>query len=65
MSVRTDFLYPRSQQIRIVDALRGSVPVEHVDVDSDNGHDGFLTEPEQTGEPMGDFIGKIAKGSIA
>jgi len=65
MSVRTDFLYPRYQQIRIVDALRGRVPVEHVDIDSDNGHDGFLTEAEQTGEPMGDFIEKIAKGSIA
>ena len=65
MSVRTDFLYPRYQQIRIVDALRGRVPVEHIDIDSDNGHDGFLTEAEQTGEPMGDFIEKIAKGSIA
>jgi homoserine O-acetyltransferase len=65
MSVRTDFLYPRYQQIRIVDALRGRVPVEHVDIDSDNGHDGFLTEAEQTGAPMGDFIEKIAKGSIA
>lgn len=65
MSVRTDFLYPRHQQMRIVDALRGRVPVEHIDIDSDNGHDGFLTAPEQTGPPMGDFIEKIAKGSIA
>tara|TARA_B100000674_G_scaffold282010_1_gene233198 strand:- start:4192 stop:5394 length:1203 start_codon:yes stop_codon:yes gene_type:complete len=65
MSVRTDFLYPRPQQIRIVDALKGRVPVEHIDIDSDNGHDGFLTEPEQTGGPMGDFIEKISKGAIA
>ena len=65
MSVRTDFLYPRHQQIRVVDALKGRVPVEHIDIDSDNGHDGFLTEPEQTGAPMGDFIDKVAKGSIA
>ena len=47
MSVRTDFLYPRHQQIRVVDALKGRVPVEHIDIDSDNGHDGFLTEPER------------------
>ena len=65
MSVRTDFLYPRHQQIRIVNALKGRVPVEHIDIDSDNGHDGFLTEPEQTGGPMGDFIEKISKGAIA
>ena len=65
MRVRTDFLYPRHQQIRIVDALKGRVPVEHIDIDSDNGHDGFLTEPEQTGGPMGDFIEKISKGAIA
>ena len=64
MSVRTDFLYPRYQQMRIVDTLRGRVPVEHIDIDSDNGHDGFLTEPEQSGLPMGDFVEKIAKGSI-
>jgi len=65
MSVRTDFLYPRHQQIRVVDGLKGRVPVEHIDIDSDNGHDGFLTEPEQTGVPMGEFIEKVAKGSIA
>ena len=50
--------------MRIVDTLRGRVPVEHIDIDSDNGHDGFLTEPEQSGLPMGDFVEKIAKGSI-
>lgn len=61
MSVRTDFLYPRHQQVRILDALRGRVEVEHVDIDSDNGHDGFLTEPDQTGVPMGKFVDRIAK----
>ncbi len=61
MSVSTDFLYPRSQQLQIVDALRGRVPVCHVDIDSDNGHDGFLTEPAQTGSPMGAFIDRVAK----
>ena len=65
MSVRTDFLYPRHQQIRVLNALKGRVPVQHIDIDSDNGHDGFLTEPEQTGSPMGEFIDKIAKGAIA
>lgn len=60
MSVRTDFLYPRHQQLRIVDAL-GHVDAEHIDIDSDNGHDGFLTEPEQTGAPMGEFVNRIAK----
>lgn len=61
MSVSTDFLYPRSQQLEIVDALRSRVPVCHVDIDSDNGHDGFLTEPTQTGRPMQAFIDRVAK----
>lgn len=63
MSVRTDFLYPRPQQLRIVEALRSRdrMRVEHVDIDSDNGHDGFLTEPDQTGPPMGEFIDDIYK----
>ena len=61
MSVRTDFLYPRHQQMRMVDGLTGRVPVEHIDIDSDNGHDGFLTEPDQTGPPMGEFVERIAK----
>jgi homoserine O-acetyltransferase len=64
MSVRTDFLYPRDQQMRIVDALKNQVHVEHVDIDSDNGHDGFLTEPEQTGEPMKEFITRVEKDSL-
>jgi homoserine O-acetyltransferase len=62
MSVRSDFLYPPHQQVRVVEALRGQVPVEHVEIDSDNGHDGFLTEPEQTGVPMAEFIDRTAKG---
>ena len=63
MSVRTDFLYPRPQQMLIVDSLRRreSLRVEHVDIDSDNGHDGFLTEPDQTGPPMGEFIDDVYK----
>ncbi|WP_419841714.1 homoserine O-acetyltransferase MetX [Candidatus Poriferisodalis sp.] len=65
MSVRTDFLYPRPQQMRIVEALsrRPAMRVEHVDIDSDNGHDGFLTEPDQTGPPMGEFIDDVYKNS--
>ncbi len=63
MSVRTDFLYPRHQQMRIVETLasRPTMRVEHVDIDSDNGHDGFLTEPDQTGPPMGEFIDDVYK----
>ncbi len=61
MSVTSDFLYPRPQQMRIVEALDGQVPVEHIDVESDNGHDGFLTAPDQTGPPMGRFIDEAAK----
>ena len=49
----------------MADAQKGRVPAEHSDIDTDNGHDGFLTEPEQTGAPMGDCIDKVAKGSIA
>ncbi|HCB37853.1 MAG TPA: homoserine O-acetyltransferase [Acidimicrobiaceae bacterium] len=61
MSVNSDFLYPRAQQMRIVDALADQVTVEHVDIDSDNGHDAFLTEPHQSGPPMGRFIDEVAK----
>ncbi len=61
MSVSTDFLYPRHQQMEIVDALSGRVAIEHVDITSDNGHDGFLTEPDQTGFPTGEFLDRLAK----
>ncbi len=61
MSVSSDFLYPRQQQLRIVDALVDQVPVEHVDIESDNGHDGFLTEPGQVGPPMGRFVDEATK----
>lgn len=61
MSVTTDFLYPRPQQRRIIDALVGQVTVEHIDIESDNGHDGFLTAHEQTGPPMGWFIDETVK----
>ncbi|MFT7650557.1 MAG: homoserine O-acetyltransferase [Candidatus Poriferisodalaceae bacterium] len=56
MSVSSDFLYPRPQQVQLVEALRGRVPVDLVDVISDNGHDGFLTEPDQVGPPMRAFL---------
>ena len=42
-------------------ARRSMMRVEHVDIDSDNGHDGFLTEPDQTGPPMGEFIDDVYK----
>ena len=61
MSVTTDFLYSPPQQMQIVEALTGQVLVEHIEIESDNGHDGFLTEHEQTAPPMGRFIDEATK----
>lgn len=56
-SVTTDFLYPPHQQAALRDALslRGR-PVRWVEIDSPNGHDGFLTHGDQLEGPLAEFL---------
>lgn len=61
MSVTSDFLYPRYQQMEVVEALEGRVEVEHHDIESDDGHDGFLTEPGQVAPPLTRFLDRCYK----
>jgi len=61
MSVTSDFLYPRYQQIEVVEALTGRVEVEHHDIESDDGHDGFLTESGQVAPPFAKFLNRCYK----
>ncbi len=64
VSVSSDFLYPRYQQMEIVDAVAESgCPVEHIDITSDNGHDGFLTETAQVAPGVTDFLNRLEKDS--
>ncbi len=62
VSVSSDFLYPRYQQMEIVDAVAESgCRVEHIDIVSDNGHDGFLTETGQVSPGVSEFMNRLEK----
>ncbi len=59
-SVTTDFLYPPHQQRFLRDGLRArGRPVTWVEIDSPNGHDGFLTDGDQLEGPLGKFLHDI------
>ncbi|MEM9034349.1 MAG: homoserine O-acetyltransferase [Actinomycetota bacterium] len=62
-SVTTDFLYPPHQQVMLRDALRErGRAVTWVEIDSPNGHDGFLTHGDQLEGPLADFLADITGG---
>ena len=59
-SVTTDFPYPPHQQRFLRDGLRArSRPVTWVEIDSPNGHDGFLTDGDQLEGPLSRFLREI------
>lgn len=61
MSITSDELYRPYQQTELVEDLRGvGVPVTEVHIDSDEGHDGFLLEPEQVGPPITKFLEEMS-----
>jgi homoserine O-acetyltransferase len=62
MGVDSDFLYPTYQQETIAGALLGNgVDVRYVEINSPHGHDGFLLEHDQVGEPLHDFLLDVEK----
>lgn len=62
MGVNSDFLYPTYQQQTITGALLGNGnDVRYLEIDSPHGHDGFLLEDDQVGEPLHQFLIDVEK----
>ncbi len=56
-SVTTDALYPPHQQQALAEMLRDvGTPVQWAEIDSPNGHDGFLTHSDQLIGPLSHFL---------
>ncbi len=65
MSVNSDTLYRPDQQEAIRDAWRRhGLPCEYVVIDSPHGHDAFLLEPAQVGEPLAAFLADVEKSDV-
>ncbi len=60
LSIDSDSLYPPYQQAVLRDALeaRGRL-IDHVDVASPHGHDGFLLEPTQVGVALSHLLDQV------
>lgn len=57
MSVSSDTLYPPHEQLRVYEGLRSNgVRVGYVEIESDDGHDGFLLEGRQVSRPLEAFL---------
>ena len=57
MGISSDILYPTYQQKQIRDIISetgGSC--EYVEIDSPHGHDAFLINLDQVGQPLDDFL---------
>jgi homoserine O-acetyltransferase/O-succinyltransferase len=62
VAVRSDILYPSYQQRQIRDAVLASGGAcEYVEIDSDDGHDGFLIAGDQVSAVLGPFLDRIDK----
>lgn len=62
MSIDSDALYLPYQQQVIAEAVRaGGNRVEHRDIHSDDGHDGFLLETDQVGDALSTFLADVEK----
>jgi homoserine O-acetyltransferase len=63
MAISSDMLYPTYQQRQILDILTSlGTPCEYVEIDSPHGHDAFLINLEQVGEPIAKFLDRVAVG---
>ena len=57
IGVTTDILFPPRQQQELVDSLRvANANVEHVEIDSPNGHDAFLIDEEHFSPVVRKFL---------
>jgi homoserine O-acetyltransferase/O-succinyltransferase len=62
VAVRSDILYPSYQQRQIRDVVLASGGTcEYVEIDSDDGHDGFLIAGDQVSAALGPFLDRIDK----
>ena len=60
-SVTSDFLYPEYQQLELVDGFEAAGQwAQHVLIDADTGHDGFLTHGEQVEPHIHAFLDKVS-----
>lgn len=60
IGINSDLLYPIYQQRQITDLLAAEgYEASFVEVDSPHGHDAFLIETEQVGEPVARFLDKL------
>jgi homoserine O-acetyltransferase len=57
MGISSDILYPTYQQRQIADMLvRNGVDATYVEIDSPHGHDAFLINFDQVGNPIKEFL---------
>jgi homoserine O-acetyltransferase len=62
MSISSDTLYPPHEQEHLRDRLAAQgTPCRYHVIDSPDGHDGFLLEADQVGEPLDAFLAEVQK----
>ena len=62
IGVSSDLLYPNYQQRQIDELLRSEgVWSRYVEIDSPHGHDAFLINLDQIGEPIAEFVDQVSE----
>jgi homoserine O-acetyltransferase len=62
VSISSDQLYPPYQQQDLRDRLAAQgTPCQYVTIESPDGHDGFLLETDQVGDPLAAFLAEVEK----
>ena len=62
IGISSDLLYPNYQQRQIDEMLRSEgVWSRYVEIDSPHGHDAFLINLDQIGEPIADFVDRVSE----
>ena len=64
IGVRSDVLYPTYQQREIVEHVGRNAPAQYYEIDSSDGHDGFLIEIDRVAAVVGEFLRSGAGNSI-
>ena len=61
MGISSDILYPKYQQEQICNLVAAAgIPAEYAEIVSPHGHDAFLIEHDQVGDPIADFLARVA-----
>jgi homoserine O-acetyltransferase len=61
MGISSDILYPKYQQEQICNLVAAAgTPAEYAEIVSPHGHDAFLIEHDQVGDPIADFLARVA-----